>query len=126
MLARYHIIRGKRPPSAPLPDGVRQDTRKHTQHILRPEAEAVDRYLANPDLEHFAAFRSSYLRTLKARLHADRPTFEALASLARDANVYLGCNCPTAKNPDVQHCHTTLALHFMAEHFPDLRVVFPD
>ena len=48
MLARYKIYRGKRPVGVHPPDGIRQDTRKHTRHCLRPCAEIVSEYLANP------------------------------------------------------------------------------
>ena len=90
MLARYQIVRGKRPPDNPLPDGRRYDTRKHTNHVLRPDAEQVQTLLAD----------------------------------ATDA-AYIGCNCPTAKNPDLKHCHTLLALRVMKKHYPKLEVVLP-
>ena len=48
MLARYQMLRGARPPGDPLLDGIRQDTRKHTRHFLRPSKELVDRYLVMP------------------------------------------------------------------------------
>ena len=43
----------------------------------------------------------------------------------RTEEVYLGCSCPTKKNPNVNHCHTVLALRFMSEHYPALDIVFP-
>ena len=46
MLGRYQIVRGKRSPDDPLPEGSRQDTRKHTRHVLRPNSEQVVAYLA--------------------------------------------------------------------------------
>jgi hypothetical protein len=39
--------------------------------------------------------------------------------------VYLGCSCPSRANPDVQRCHTVLALQFMKKKYPKLRVVLP-
>jgi len=109
-----------------LPAGVRQDTRKHTRHVLRPDAEAVERYLAKPGDAAWRSFATSYRRLLADRFEADRAGFEALAALAREENVWLGCSCPTAKNPDVRRCHTMIALEFMAERFPDLEIVWPE
>ena len=40
MLARYTMERGK--PASELPSGVRQDTRRHTRHFLRPTKELVE------------------------------------------------------------------------------------
>jgi len=39
MLARFQMIRGKRPPETPAPEGARFDTRKHT----RPRPTAASR-----------------------------------------------------------------------------------
>lgn len=82
----------------------------------------VERFLKNLDPEGFAEFRSAYRELLDRRFAAERQTFDALAELARTDDVYLGCNCPTAKQPDVTRCHTSLALAFMKEHYPDLEV----
>jgi uncharacterized protein YeaO (DUF488 family) len=125
MLARYRIVRGARPADDPLPDGVRQDTRKHTRHILRPSAELVTQFLSQPSSKGFSTFRAGYLALLEARFAESRTGFDALAEQARHADVYLGCNCPTAQQPDVRHCHTYLALGFLAKHYPDLRVQLP-
>ena len=125
MLARYTMYRGKRPASDPLPDGVRQDTRKHTRHCLRPAAEMVVRYLADPGVYPWAEFERDYLRLLRERFSADRRPFDELARLAAEADVFIGCSCPTKKNPDVSHCHTVLALRFMRDRYPRLAVVFP-
>ena len=54
-----------------------------------------------------------------------RRRFDELAELARNNDVYLGCNCPTQRQPDVRHCHTVLALAFLRQHYPDLDVRFP-
>lgn len=125
MLARYKIYRGKPPADAQRPEGIRKDTRKHTRHCLRPCAEIVLAYLANPSTETWKTFESSYLRSLQERWKADPTPFDNLADLATSENVYIGCSCPTAKNPDVRRCHTFLALKFMKERYPALEVEFP-
>ena len=125
MLARYRIHRGKRPADDPLPDGVRQDTRKHTRHFLRPDAEAVAEFLANPDAEAWERFAEHYQNLLTERFEQNPTPFDDLASLAGTEDVHLGCSCPTAKNPDVNHCHTVLALRFFEQHYPDLDVRLP-
>ncbi len=125
MLARYKIYRGKPPAGVTLPDGIRQDTRKHTRHCLRPSKEIVAVYLDDPSEQAWQRFAAAYLQTVTQRWHEDPSSFDALAELATNNNVYLGCSCPTAKNPDVMHCHTVLALQFMDEHYPMINVVFP-
>ncbi|MEQ8784760.1 MAG: hypothetical protein RIC55_00605 [Pirellulaceae bacterium] len=125
MLARYTIYRGKRPDGVELPNGVRQDTRKHTRHCLRPPAEAVAVYLACPTPEAWRKFEAEYLECLKARYDADSAPFDELARLATNGDVFLGCSCPTRKNPDVNHCHTMPALRFMRRRYPRLDVRFP-
>lgn len=125
MLARYQIVRGKRPPDDPLPDGDRIDIRKHTHHVLSPAPEDVLRYLADPSDEAFERYAREYRALLESRFEADRSAFDALAARARTTDVYLGCNCPTKKNPDVERCHTVLALRFMNEKYPKLKVVLP-
>jgi hypothetical protein len=125
VLARYHIVRGKRSPDDPLPKGHRMDTRKHTRSILRPEAENVIALLADPTPENFRVYAQAYERLLEQRFSDDRRAFDELAYEARIADVFIGCNCPTEKNPDVNHCHTVLALRFMKRKYPELEVVFP-
>ena len=125
MLARYQIVRGKRPPGDPLPEGRRYDTRKHTHHVLRPEAASVDEFLEDVTPAAFKRFAEQYNAALEQRFHKDRKPFDALAAEAEQGDVYIGCNCPTAKNPDVKHCHTVLALRFMKKHYPKLKVVLP-
>jgi hypothetical protein len=122
MLARYRIVRGARPPNEPLPDGIRQDTRKHTRHVVRPTTAMVEQLLADSSIESFSVFRASYLSLLEQRFERERERFEDLARLARAGDVYLGCNCPIARQPDVRRCHTALALEFFARHYPDLDV----
>jgi len=124
MLGRYTIVRGA--PASTLPRGIRQDTRKHTRHSLRPTPEMVRRLLDRPsDEARWRSFVAQYRALLAERFAADPRPFDALAELARDADVLLGCSCPTAKNPDVRHCHTVLALEFMKAHYPDLDVHTP-
>jgi len=125
MLARYQIVRGARPTGDPLPEGIRQDTRKHTRHVLRPSAALVSTFLRDPSSAAFKTFRSDYLALLAERFREERSRFDAIAELAREADVFLGCNCPTAKQPEVLRCHTTLALQFFAAHYPRLRVRMP-
>jgi uncharacterized protein YeaO (DUF488 family) len=125
MIARYKIYRGKRPASEPLPDGVRKDTRKHTKHCLRPTEEGVRQYLTNPTSKAWKEFAAKYLQSLDQRFEEDPTPFDELAGLAQDQDVRIGCSCPTAKNPDVNQCHTVLALQFMKEHYPALEVEFP-
>ena len=110
-------------PASALPKGKRMDTRKHTRHVLRPETKLVEQFLGKTIT--FAEFEKRYLATLAARFVADRAPFDALAALAEREKVYLGCSCPSAANPDVMHCHTTLALRFMQKKYPDLDVVLP-
>ena len=125
MLARYKIVRGKRPPGQPLPEGRRIDIRKHTRHVLRPEAELVVEFLKRPDAAAWRRYTVAYLALLEQRFAADRAPFDALAEEARVGDVYLGCNCPTNKNPEVKRCHTYLALGFMKKKYPKLKVVLP-
>jgi hypothetical protein len=125
MLARYQIIRGKRPPGSPLPDGVRIDARKHTGSVLSPAPESVAAYLDDPSNAAFRRFSSEYRHLLEKRFRERRAEFDDLATTAAGGDVYVGCNCPTKANPDVNHCHTVLALHFMKKRYPKLKVVFP-
>jgi hypothetical protein len=128
MLARYQMKRrGK--PGERLPEGIRQDTRRHTKHPLRPGREMVDIYLATPAEEKgraWKAFERAYIELIRGRYAEDRAPFDKLAKLAEEADVCLGCSCPTKKNPDVWHCHTVLALGFMKRKYPRLDVRFPD
>jgi hypothetical protein len=125
MIGRYRIVRGVRPVEDPLPTGQRQDTRKHTRHILRPSAELVARFLQQPSESGFATFRAGYLHLLEERFRRDRKPFDTLCALASSCDVFLGCNCPTAKQPDVRRCHTYLALCFLAERYPELELRWP-
>jgi hypothetical protein len=94
--------------------------------VLRPSAEAVTRYLAgDATAADWQRFERDYLSLLAQRFSEDRQPFDELARLARERDLYLGCNCPTRKNPDVRRCHTVLALGFMKSKYPDLVVEFP-
>lgn len=121
MLARYHMRRGR----TPEVEGIRQDTRKHTRHCLRPTAEMVTEYLANVSPATWQEFEQKYFALLHARFTEDRRPFDKLAELAKHDDVFIGCSCPTAKNPNVAYCHTTLALRFMKKKYPDLTVFLP-
>jgi len=108
-----------------LPDGVRQDTRKHTRHPLRPPRELVAAVLDDGAID-WETFAERYRATIRARFEADRAPFDALAERARREDVHLGCSCPTKRVPDVRRCHTWHALALMAELYPDLDVRFPE
>ncbi|HVH97549.1 MAG TPA: hypothetical protein VM869_02520 [Enhygromyxa sp.] len=123
MLARYQIARGV--PASALPKGVRQDTRKHTRHVLRPSEAIVEAYLAAPSEAAWRRFAKDYRKLLAQRFAEDRRPFDQIAELARETDVWLGCNCPTKKNPNVEHCHTWLALEFFRKHYPELEVRMP-
>jgi hypothetical protein len=85
----------------------------------------VTGYLTAPSDAAFAAYRRAYLAELAVRFAQDRIPFEELADDARRGDVFLGCSCPTERNPDVRRCHTYLALEFMRDHYPDVPIQFP-
>ena len=127
MLARYHIQRGRR--LADLPErvraGRRMDTRKHTRHCLRPTEELVTRALASGTASAWKAFARDYTALLRQRAEADARPFDELCELALAGDVFIGCSCPSAQNPDLQRCHTVLALMFMGQRYPDLAIELP-
>ena len=125
MLARYKMYRGRRPHEDPLPVGERQDTRKHTRHCLRPTQEMVEAYLEAPGNQNWNRFQDAYRLLLARRYNDDPKPFDDLSRLAADTDVYIGCSCPIEKNPNIQHCHTVLALQFMQQRYPQVNVVFP-
>jgi uncharacterized protein YeaO (DUF488 family) len=125
MLTRYKIYRGRRPLDDRLPEGIRQDTRRHTRHCLRPKKEIVDAYLASPSDAAWREFQDAYLALLEDRYREDQAAFDALAELASENDVFLGCSCPTNKNPEVGRCHTYLGLQFMKDKYPYLDVRIP-
>lgn len=106
-----------------LPAGVRQDTRKHTRHVLRPTPEMVHAALSGT--LGWDGFAARYRALIAERMRDDRAAFDALAALARETDVWLGCSCPTRAQPDVRRCHTWLALEVMRARYPDLDVCFP-
>ena len=63
MLSRYTIYRRRPANAGPLPDGIRQDTRYRTKHILRPSEDIVEAYLADPTDAAWRSFRESTLRS---------------------------------------------------------------
>jgi uncharacterized protein YeaO (DUF488 family) len=125
MLSRYIIYRRRPAHAGPLPNGIRKDTRYRTKHILRPTEDIVEAYLADPTDTAWRRFKSEYLAVLEQRFREDRTMFDDLAKLATDKDVFLGCNCPTQKNPVPGHCHTYLALGFMKKKYRKLKVVIP-
>ena len=82
-------------------------------------------YLAEPSENAWKKFAAAYMKTVTQRWNDDPTPFDELAELAHSNDVYLGCSCPTAKNPNVQHCHTVLALEFMQARYPNLNVEYP-
>jgi hypothetical protein len=74
----------------------------------------------------FERFKRGYLELLEQRFVKERERFDELAALATHTDVYLGCNCPTGRQRDLQRCHTVLALDFMRVHYPGLLVHFPE
>ena len=123
MLTRYQIVRGV--PASKLPKGVRQDTRKHTKHVVRPSAELVTEFLDAPSDAAWKKLSTRYRALLEERFAEDRAPFDEIAELAGREDVLFGCNCPTKKNPDVRHCHTWLALEFFKKKYPKLDVRMP-
>jgi uncharacterized protein YeaO (DUF488 family) len=126
MLSRYTMYRRRPKNAGPLPEGVRKDTRYGTKHVLRPTKEIVEAYLSEPSDSAWREFRTAYLAVLQERFNADNSSFDELVALATENDVYLGCNCPTKKNPIVGRCHTYLALEFMQKKFPKLKIVVPE
>jgi hypothetical protein len=127
VLGRYHIQRGR--PLSALPErvqkGRRMDTRKHTRHCLRPLPDMVAALLSAPPPRRAGAWRDyerKYRALIAERFARDRRPFDALARTAREGDVFLGCSCPSAVNPDPSHCHVVLALQFMRRHYPSLRI----
>lgn len=124
MLSRYKMYRGERPETDSLPDGIRQDTRKHTRHCIAPDKEMVVKILENPsDDARWEKFSRQYTALLESRFANRRAEFDAIAKSAESSDVYFGCSCPTAKNPNPLHCHTVLALQFMKKKYAKIRVV---
>lgn len=85
----------------------------------------VERALADGSAAAWRRFKSAYLELLQQRFDEDRAPFDELAEASRGGDVYLGCSCPSRANPDVERCHTVLALRFMKGKYRSLRVVYP-
>lgn len=85
----------------------------------------MEGYFAGDADEAWSQFASAYLGLLESRFDADRRPFDELAERAMEGDVFLGCSCPTKKNPNVEHCHTSLALKFMRRKYPRLKVQMP-
>jgi hypothetical protein len=127
VLGRYHIRRGQ--PLSTLPArvraGRRHDTRKHTRHCVHPAPELVEALLSAPPERREQAWREysrRYLTLLAERFAEDRSPFDRLCELATSGDVFLGCSCPSAVNPNAAHCHVVLALQFMRQRYPGLEV----
>lgn len=125
MLTRYKIYRGKRPEDDPKPDGICKDIRKHVKHVLAPTRPMVEAYFKDPSDKSWTSLKKDYLELLNNRFKGQKDKFDELAKLATENDVFIGCNCPTQKNPDINRCHTVLALEFMKERYPDLMIEFP-
>ncbi len=125
MLSRYTIYRRRPADAGPLPSGIRQDTRYRTNHVLRPSEDIVQAYLADPSDAAWRTLQREYLALLEKRFREDRTPFDELADLAAGNDVFLGCNCPTQKNPIPGRCHTYLALGFMKKKYPTLGIAIP-
>ena len=82
----------------------------------------VEDYLQDPSDSGWKRFARTYRELVENRFAQDRAPFDELAQISRDDNVFLGCSCPTKKNPDAQRCHTALALEFMFAKYPDTRI----
>ena len=78
MLARYTMYRTRPKDAGPLPEGIRQDSRWRTKHILRPTQEIVEAHLTDDSDEGWESFRSAYLEILEDRFQTD-PTALARA-----------------------------------------------
>jgi len=109
----------------PLPQGIRISTLHKTEHCFAQTKEIVQVYLEKPTSENWDIYVKKYIALLEHRFIERRKEFEEIADLAMNNNVFIGCYCPTKKNPDVYRCHTVLALKFMKDKYPDLIVKLP-
>ncbi|MDP7742454.1 MAG: hypothetical protein QGF67_13515 [Lentisphaeria bacterium] len=125
MLARYKMYRFSRPADDPLPDGIRKDTRWKTKHCLAPPRPLVETYLSDISDAAWAHFEVAYLELLEQRYADDPGPFEKLAAMAMEKDLFIGCSCPTQKNPNPMHCHTVPALRFLSSKFPDIEIQLP-
>ena len=93
--------------------------------LMAIRVEIVEAYLADPTDLAWTKFHQAYLAVVEDRFLVEKARFDELAALATEQDVYLGCNCPTKKNPIVGRCHTYLALEFMQQKYPTLGVSCP-
>jgi len=105
------------PPHVPLPNGIIHRATKNTNHCLAPTDEIVQKYLMNPTQENWSIYETKYFDLLELRFKNRRKEFDELAKLATENDVYIGCFCPTKKNPDVYRCHTVLAIMDWLKYF---------
>ena len=89
MLARFRMIRGARSAGDPLPDGIRQDTRKHTRHCLRPTPELVSGFLDEPTDGNWRTFEEAYSRLIESRFAEDRASYH-LSTTQDDVEALMG------------------------------------
>lgn len=89
MLSRYTIYRRRPAAAGPLPNGIRQDTRYRTSHLLRPSEDIVQVYLADPSDAAWRTFQREYLALLEERFREDRTPFDELADLAVGNAVFM-------------------------------------
>jgi hypothetical protein len=82
----------------------------------------VEEYLRDPSDSGWHKFAEDYGELVESRFAEDRKPFDELAQLGLNDNVFLGCSCPTKKNPDSQRCHTALALDFMLDKYRDMEI----
>jgi hypothetical protein len=85
MLARDRNYRGKPKLDERQPDGVRQDTRRHTSHRLQPTDQFVEAFPVGPmDDAEWRRFTDAYKVVIEERFREDRGPFDRLAALAAD------------------------------------------
>ena len=90
----------RRPKDAgPLPEGIRQDTRYRTRHVLRPTKEIVEAYLADPSDAAWHAFVREYLALLSGRFREDRARFDELAPPGRRKRCIPWLQLPDEEEP---------------------------
>ncbi|MBK7092877.1 MAG: hypothetical protein IPH59_14355 [bacterium] len=127
MLARYQIPPRfhKIPPGDPALKGTRLDTRKNHNYVFCPTPEMVEAYFNDMTPKGWKLFTKNYRRLLQERFETRREEFDKWATVAAESDLFLGCSCPTERNPNLEQCHTWLALEFMQKKYPKLKIEFP-
>jgi len=120
VLARYQIVRGKRPEGNPLPEGVRVDIRKHTKHFLRPTRQRRG-VPERPGRRAFRQFSARYDPTCRP-VSPKNGARSTPCGTGRKRRRLPRMHCPTRTNPEVTRCHTVLALGFMKRKYPRLPI----